>query len=85
MLLALACKGGYKKLAFVGSTFMAYAVISGIIGSIWFVINMFYGTGGFINNYIYEVVIYALTIPVTIVIYILMNRHEVQKITEKAE
>ncbi len=85
-LLALACKGGYRKLAFVGSFYFA----SGITGAVSSLVSLPFSIGGSITtqalgNVIGTCVQYLLIIGLSILIYILLNRYEVEKIKKKAD
>lgn len=72
LLFSLACKGGYKKLIFVGSVFMADDIISGIVEGIFYI-----WSGGLPG--VGRLIIVCLIIPATIGIYVLYNRYAVEK------
>ncbi len=92
---ALASKGSYKKLTFVGSALFSIAlfepfvmIMEGILYG-WLYNDIF---TGLLNNKILDNLLcislyvpqYLLAIPVAIVIYILLNRYEVEKTNKKA-
>ncbi len=83
-LLALACKGGYRKVALIGSIKFATsicAVLLNFVIVIGTLINDSWYTGAV---YIGQVIQYLCAIPVAIIIYILLNRYTVEKIKKKA-
>ena len=85
-LLALACKGGYRKLAFVGSVYF----VSNITNTISSLVALPFAIGGGIRMLslgegIGACVERLFIIGLSILIYILLNRYQVEKIKKKAE
>lgn len=78
LLFSLSCKGGDKKLIFVGSVYMAEAIISGIVEGIFYI-----WSGGLPG--VGRLIIVCLIIPATIGIYVLYNRYSVEKIKKIKE
>ncbi len=83
-LMALACKGGYRKVAFIGSFKFAIPICA-------FFMNFITVIGTLINDdwytgavYVGQVIQYICAIPVAIIIYILLNRYTVEKIKKRA-
>lgn len=83
-ILAIACKGGYRKVAFIGSFFFSRSILCflpNLVQVIGTMIDESWYTGA---NIVGQVIQYLIAIPVAIVIYILLNRYEVEKINKKA-
>lgn len=85
-LLALACKGGYRKLAFVGSVYFVSNITNAIpsLVTIPFAIDRSITTQA-LGSIIGVCVQYLLIIGLSILIYLLLNRYQVEKIKKKAE
>ncbi len=85
-LLALACKGGYRKLAFVGSVYFVSRITSAIpsLVTIPFAIHRGITTSA-LGSIIGACVQHLLIIGLSILIYLLLNRYQVEKIKKKAE
>lgn len=94
MTFSILCKGGYKKLSFVGSAFTGFAISSFINSVIYYaivlildVVNLmtpvskmiFYDVYGYIGNCI----VVVLGVVIAILLYIYLNRYEVEKIKKK--
>lgn len=85
-LLAIACKGGYRKVTFIGSFFISRAIFSFVPNLVSLIAAMidkselWYSGAGIVG----QVIQYLIAIPVAIVIYILLNRYTVEKINKKA-
>lgn len=84
-LLALACKGGYRKLAFVGSFYFSKTILGAVSSAVAvpFAISGRLSIIG-VGNVIGDCLQYALIIGLSIIIYILLNRYTVEKINKKA-
>lgn len=85
-LFALACEGGYRKLAFVGSILFSNAIFAGV----WHAFGLFFsiisdGESSMytLGNYIGIGVQTVLVITLSIVLYILMNRYVIEKIEKE--
>lgn len=80
-LFALSCKGGYRKLSFIGSVFFSkafFAAVGTAVSVPFTLINdvSTYALGAWVGNFVQVFLIIALSI----VLYILMNRYSVEKI-----
>lgn len=85
-LFALACEGGYRKLAFVGSIYFAQAIfvpVSSLFMLIFSIISDGESSMYTLGNYIGIGVQTVLVITLSIVLYILMNRNVIEKIEKE--
>lgn len=90
---AIASRGSYKKLTFVGSALFSIALFEPVVmifDSIiygWLYEDFFMDISRFVDNLICSSLYipqYLLAIPIAIVIYILLNRYSVEKIKKKS-
>ncbi len=85
ILLSIACKGGYRKVAFIGSIFFSNAVfgfvpsVAALIGTL--INDSYYSTAYTIGQFVQII----LAIPVAVFIYILLNKYAVVKVEKKKE